>query len=107
MSRSRHQRHSTGDLMGYSDTYYRFEARGLKCPHHLKFRWRHRKTRPYGLKLFTGYGGETYSSRFRMEYWEPVIDKGSERARIRTELKNFSYEESIPRDGLTDDKSHC
>ena len=73
--------------MGYSDTFCRFEARGLQCPHHLKFRWRRRKIRPYGLKLFTGYGGETYSNRFKIEYLEPVIDKGSERARIRTELK--------------------
>lgn len=51
------------------------------------FRWRRRKIRPYGLKLFTGYGGETYSNRFKIEYLEPVIDKGSERARIRTEIK--------------------
>ena len=79
--------------MDYSQTYYKLTEKGLPCPFHLKFKWRHRKLRPYGLKPFTGYGGETYSRKFRMEYLEPVIDKSSERRRIKMKLKKFQHEE--------------
>lgn len=89
MSRTRNKRHSTSEILGYSKEYERCKATGIRCPTDKAFRWRKRKTRPFGLKLYSGLGGETYSSRYRIEYCEPVIEKGSERMKQRKLIKEI------------------
>lgn len=87
MSRSRHQRHGNLDIMGYSDEYMRCKELGVKCDFKRVFKWRKRKTKPFGLKLFTGFGGEDYSHKYKMEYLGLVIDKGSKRQKLKAELR--------------------
>jgi hypothetical protein len=87
MSRSRHQRHGNSDILGYTDEYLWRKEHGLRTHYKKMFKWRKRKTKPFGLKMFSGWGGESYSHKYHMEYFEPVIDNGSNRQRLKNELK--------------------
>ena len=87
MSRSRHQRHGNLDILGYSEEYMRCKEQGIKCNWYKMFKWRKRKTKPFGLKLFTGYGGEDYSHKYKIEFLAPVVDNGSKRQNLKNELK--------------------
>lgn len=88
MSRSKHQRHDTHDILGYTEEYYRCKKLGIRCDYHNEFKWRKRKLKPYGLKLFTGYGGESYSHKYKIEFLSPIINKKSKRQKLKKDLKD-------------------
>jgi hypothetical protein len=73
MSRSRHQRHKL-----------------FKDKHPNPFRRRKRK--PFGLKPFTGYGGEQYYRRYKTEVCENVINKKRQRRLYKQELQKAIME---------------
>ena len=87
MSRSRHQRHGNLEILGYTEECMRCKEQGIKCNWYRMFKWRKRKTKPFGLKLFTGYGGEDYSHKYKIEFLAPVVDNGSKRQMLKNELK--------------------
>lgn len=88
MSRSFHQRHKT--------FRNRKNPRTILCAYidkngKRKIIWRNRKIKPYGLKMFIGYGEETYSKQFG-EYFMPQINKKKERSNSSKKVKIESLE---------------
>lgn len=69
MSRSRHQRHRF------------FHTKRFKQPHP----YRHRKTKPYGLKGWCGYGGEFYRRKYG-EIFVDLVNKKKYRRILKKEL---------------------
>ena len=82
MSRSYHQRHRRYRNKKYPRTILdKYVDNNGKH----KYIWRKRKTSPFGIKRFIGYGEETYSKKFG-EFFETQVDKKTERNTIKKEL---------------------
>lgn len=54
----------------------------------IEFYWKFYKHKPYGMKLYTGYGGETYYPAIG-EIIEPVINKSRERRKNKININNI------------------
>lgn len=83
MSRSKHQRHQTfrGKKYPRRILYFYFKD-GYKL-----LKERKRKIKPYGLKIFIGYGEEVYSNKFG-EYFLTMTNKKRERQNAKKEISN-------------------
>lgn len=83
MSRSFHQRHRRYRNKKYPRTIIEdyIDNNGKR-----KYVWRNRKIKPYGIKMFIGYGEETYSKKYG-EFFETQVNKKAERNKSKLNLK--------------------